>query len=112
MGLKSIHLDVDKNKKPSLSDKLTSDCLSIEAVNKVILNPGTTTQINLLVKNSSSAGRMGRIYSNCDMSRGIRIQIVHPEVYVPPEGATITAAIIEVYSNATEGDCKISFSVS
>jgi hypothetical protein len=110
MTAKNITVHIG-DKIPSLSDQLLSECLSIQAVPSLNLQPNSQVQVNLTVKNSSDAGRMATVYALYDPLQGISVQIQDPKLYVAPGGKTVTFALIEVKMNAN-GSCNLTFGVS
>lgn len=90
---KSVKLIVSDDLVPTLSDKLPGDCLRIEATGKLIAKPNTTNTINLTVHNTSGIGRVAHIKANYD-NRFARVHITDQDIYVAPDGKTVTQAII------------------
>lgn len=109
---KTVNVNINKNINPTPPDSLSNENISIECNDKIDIRPGGQTQLNLIITNRSSVGRMVHLCPQYDRSRGIIVQIPEPDVYVGPEGRTITYALMEITLNAYPGPCHITFQAS
>jgi len=113
MSYRNVGITVSDKVIPTKSDQLL-DCLTVEAVEKINVSPGSVVQVNLIVRNSSNVGRMAHLHVNYDPNLGIVVQIPDPKIFVGPESRTATYALIEAKLGAKNvtSTGSVSFGVS
>lgn len=110
MPSKMVTATISKDLVSTKPDLLPSDCLRVEAIGRVILEPNEQTRINLIVHNSSTVGRIAHLKASFD-SNVVNVAISDPQVYVGPGGGkTATYAVITPLT--PNGNAHISFDVS
>lgn len=108
MASKTVNCIVSAELVATRPDALLSDCLRIEALNKVVMHPGNQTKINLAVHNSSTDGRMAQVIANYD-PRLFMVTVPTSGVYVAGGGKTVIYAMITPLTSA--GHAPITFDV-
>jgi len=108
MTTRKIDCVISQELVPTRPDALHSDCLRIEATNKVVLHPGVQTRINLTVHNSSLDGRMAQVVANYD-ARQCTVTIPTSAIYVHGSGRTVIYAVVTPL--VTAGHVSLTFDV-
>ena len=109
MPTKTLTATISKELVPTKPDLLSSDCLRVETVARLILIPDEQSRVNLIIHNSSSLGRIAHLKASFD-SNQVNVAISDPQVYVGPAGKTAVYAVITPLT--ASGNALIAFDVS